>query len=111
MNQLDKFCESKYLLQVDAVYKVDDKLKNIGTGFVASDDVNIICVRFCGKSVLRKMEGLSPLSFTFKKIMQNVQIQSSSSILEKKTDITLDPEPLFQRLLAVNSNDDFKIVL
>ena len=57
------------------------------------------------------MEVMSPLSFTFKKIMPTVQIQSSSSILEKKTDITLDPEPLFQRLLAVNSNDDFKIVL
>ena len=83
MNQLAKFCESRYLLQVDAVSKVDDKLKNIVTGLVSPDSVNIICVRFCEESLLRKMEVMSPLTFTFKRIIQVVKIPSSSSILSR----------------------------
>ena len=101
MDQLAKFCGSRYLLQVNAFSKVEDKLKNIAIGLVASDNVNIICIRSYGESVLRKMEGTSLLTFTFQKMMQAEQIPSLSSILGKKTEIVLDPELLFQGLITV----------
>lgn len=60
----------------------------MATGLVAPDNVNIMCVRSCGESVVKKNERTSPFAFTFQKIMQAVQISFLSSILGKKTDDT-----------------------
>ena len=73
---------------------------------VAPANVNITDVQKCGESVLSKMEGTSPLTFTFKKDMQAKQIPASSNILTKETKITLDPDLLFQRLITVCTEDE-----
>ena len=74
---------------------------------IAPNKVNIIDVKHCGEIIINKMEGTSPLTYSFKRIMQVVQMPTSSDILNKKdAKVSLDPELLFQRLITVCSDDD-----
>ena len=104
---MTKFCESCHLMQIDSLGKLDRKSKNIATGLIAPDKVNIIDVKNCGEingSIINKMEGTSPLTYSFKRIMRAVQIPTSSNILNKKdAKVSLDPELPFQRPTTVCS--------
>ena len=111
MDLMAEFCDRRYLLQMDSLSMLDGKLKNIASGLAAPANVNITNVRNCGESILKKMEGTSPLTFSFQKVMQAVQIPSSSSILAKQTKVELDLELLFQRLITVCSDDDWNDAL
>ena len=57
------------------------------------------------------MEGMSPFTFKFQKIMYAVQIPPSSSILGKKTELPLDPELILRRLITVCSDDNLNSAL
>ena len=56
------FCESRHLMQIDYLGKLDEKFKNIATGLIAPNKVNIIDVKNYGEIVINKMEGTSPLT-------------------------------------------------
>ena len=81
---MTKFCESHHLIQIDSLDKPDGKWKNIATGLIAPDKVNIIDVKNCGEIIINSMEGTSPLTYSFKRIMQAVQMPTASNILNKK---------------------------
>ena len=69
--------------------------------------MNITDVKNCGEIIINNMEGTSPLTYSFKRIIQTVQMPTSSDILNKKdAKVSLDPELLFQRLITVSSDDD-----
>ena len=102
-----KFCESHHLMQTDSLGKLDEKLKNIATGLIAPNKVNIIDVKNCDEIIINKMEDTFPLTYWFKRIMQTVQRPTSSNILNKKdAKVSHDPELLFQRLVTVCSDVD-----
>ena len=81
---MTKFCESRHLMQIDPLGKFDGKLKNIPIGLIAPDKVNIIDVKNCGEIIINKMEGTSPLTHSFERAMQAVQMPTSSNIPNKK---------------------------
>lgn len=66
MEILTEFCSRLHLLDINALSKIDNNLKNIAKGPIASKYVNIIDVKACGQSILEKMELMSLLTFTFK---------------------------------------------
>ena len=69
--------------------------------------MNIIDVKHCGEIIVNEMEGTSPLTYSFKRIMQVVKMPTSSDILNKKdAKVSLDPELLLQKLVTVCSDDD-----
>ena len=103
MKTMEEFCDSRYLLNVGALTKIDGNLINIASGLVAPESVNIVNVKECGLKVIKLMEGNSPLTFSFKKEHQGKQIPNSTSSItsEKERNISIDPELLFQRLITV----------
>ena len=56
-------------MQIDSLGKLDGKLKNIATGLIALYKVRIIDVKNCGEIINNKMEGISPLAYSFKRII------------------------------------------
>ena len=84
IEMMTKFCESHHLIQIDSLGKPDGKSKNIPTGLIAPDKVNIIDAKNCGEIIINNMEGTSPLTYSFNRIMQAVQMPTSSNILNKK---------------------------
>ena len=93
-------------MQIDSLSKLDKKLKNIATGLIVPNKVNTIDVKNCGEIIINKMEVTFPLTYSFKRIMQAVQMPTSSDILNKDTKVSLDPELLFQRLITICSDDN-----
>ena len=81
---ITKFCESCHLMQIDSLGKLDGKLKNIASGLIAPNKVNITDVKNCGEIIINKMEGTFSLTYPFNRIMQAVQMPTSSNILNKK---------------------------
>ena len=55
---MTNFCESRHLIQIDSLGKLDRKLKNIATGLIAHDKMNIIDVKNCGEIIINKMDDL-----------------------------------------------------
>ena len=105
MELMGKFCDSRFLLQVESLSKLVGNLKNIASGLIAPATVNITDVKKCGESIIEMMEGTSPLTFSFKKRMQAVQIPSSSNLPKQEKKVSIDPELLFQRLITVCTDD------
>ena len=104
---MTKFCESRHLMKIDSLGKLDGKLKNIANGLITPDKVNITDVKNCGEIIINKMEGTFPLTYSFNRIIQAVPMPTSSDILNKKDPkVSLDPELLFQRLITISSDDD-----
>ena len=64
MNQMMKFCKSRYLLGIDAMSRFDGSLKNIATGLVAPQNVSITEVTNLGLDILSKMATTSPCTYT-----------------------------------------------
>ena len=58
-----KFCESRHLMKIDSLGKLDGKLKNIANGLITPDKVNIIDVKNCGEIIINKMEDTFPLTY------------------------------------------------
>ena len=56
-------------------------------------------------NLLQKMKRALSLRFSFQQVMQAVQVRSSNRILAKKTKIALDSGLIFQRLIAICSDD------
>ena len=63
-------------------------------------NVNVTNVKTCGEMILEKMNGNSPLIYSFKKVMQAVQIPATAKIISKSLTIVIDSELLFQRLVT-----------
>ena len=108
MDLISKFCDSWSLLQIDSLSKTVVNLRNIASGLILPTKVNITNLKKCGESIFENMEGTCLLTFSFKKVIQAVQIPSSSSILAKETKVALDPEFYFQRFTTVCLDDDQK---
>ena len=92
MEIMEEFCDSRHLLYLSALSKLDENLMNIATGLVAPESVNIIDGKECGANVIKKMEGSSTLTFSFKREHQVKQTLSSSSTSKKENKISIDPE-------------------
>ena len=101
MNQMMKFCKSRYL--IDAMSRFDGSLNNIASGLVAPQNVSITEVKNFGLDILSKMATNSPCTYTFNKKMQAVPIPSKQE-QSKPNHIQIDSGLFFQRILSTCSN-------
>ena len=76
-------------------------LRNIETGVVANEGVNVDQAKCIGNAVLELMEDQDALSFTFKKSNKAVTLGIKKIGDE---DVHVDPQLLFQRLLTVSDH-------
>ena len=79
-------------------------LRNIMTGVNANGDVNMFSAKIIGQKIMDSMTGT-----TFKRSDQAITLQSRSSVRVDGEQVQVDPELLFQRLVAAsNAIDDKK---
>ena len=103
MNQMMKFCKSRYLLDIDAMSRFDGSLKSIATGLVAPQNLSITEVKNLGLDILSKMAITSPCTYAFKKNMQAVPIPSKQE-QSKPNHIQIYSGLFFQIILSTRSN-------
>ena len=109
MKIMEEFCNSRHLLHLSALPKLDGNLMNVATGLVAPESMKFIDVKECGSNVIKKMEESSLLSFPLRRnIKQNRCLRRPG---RPKKKISIDPEFLFQRLIMVCSDDELNEAL
>ena len=89
-----------YFLQERNPFAEDATLRNIETGMSADIRVNVNSAEEVGNKVLDSIIGKNVLEYSFKKCNQAVTLGSKSSIKVDGEAITVDPQLLFQRLIA-----------
>ena len=106
INLMQEFCDQATYWK--SVHSTDNRLKNIATGLVAPSTVSVTTVKQCGEKILSGMIGNSPLTFSFKKAMQAVQIPYACQIISKSLGVLIGSDLLFQRLVSVFSEEDIQ---
>ena len=79
-------------------------LRNIETGVVANEGVNVDQAKRIGNAVLELMEDQNALSFTFKKSNKAVTLGIKNTVKTGDDDVHEDPQLPFQRLLTVSDH-------
>ena len=87
-------------LQERDPFASDTSLRSIATGIVADSIVNADRAKEVGDMILAKMVEKNPADFTFKKKDQAVAQSTKSTVKMQGESIQVDPQPLFQRLVA-----------
>lgn len=77
-------------------------LRNIETGCVAEDSVNVDSAKMIGDTVLQNMENKVISGHSFKKSQKAVTLASKNVIRIGKDEVCVDPQLLFQRLLTIS---------
>ena len=81
-------------------------LRNIVSGVVAGEFVNVERACAIGNKILTNMEGKQVSAYVFKSSAQVVNLSEKLKIKGKKETTTVDPTLLFQRLTAITCNND-----
>ncbi|KAK3085994.1 hypothetical protein FSP39_011885 [Pinctada imbricata] len=76
------------------------ELRNIETGVSGDERVNADKAFDVGKDILQSMEGNKVSEYVFKKSRQVITLSSKSSVKLDDDELKVDPQLLFQRLLA-----------
>ncbi|CAC5394040.1 unnamed protein product [Mytilus coruscus] len=80
------------------------RLRNIETGTIADGKVNVDRSVKIGKDILKYMEEQNADDFVFKKSKQVVTLASKTNIKIDGEEVIVDPQFLFQRLVAASNN-------
>lgn len=97
LNDLNKLQER---LKTCSPFTEDPSLRNIITGVVANDNVNVHHYQEVGNDILKKMHGQRAFSYSFKR-RDSAKTLGSASAVKVSEDRSIDPALLFQRLLIV----------
>ena len=89
-----------YILPRNPFITQTKELMNIHTGEIADSNVNVEEAHHVGTEIIKSMEGAFVSSYTFKKKDRAVTMKSSSSVRVEGESIAVDPQLLFQRLIA-----------
>lgn len=84
-------------------------LRNIETGCVAEDRVNVDSAKLIGDTILQNMENKIISGYSFKKSQKALTLPSKNVIKIGKDEVCVDPQLLFQRLLAVSDLSQDKL--
>lgn len=95
-------------LQSASPFSEDPSLRNIVSGVVASDDVNVHEYESVGKQVIEKMIGNSVFTVSFSR-KDKVKTIGYPSAVKVSTDRTIDPDLLFQRFLVVSNTGELSM--
>ena len=82
----------------------EQQLRNIETGVVADTSVNVDRAKEIGDVIVRGMEGKNIIDYTFKRSSQVVTLGAKNSLKVGGEEISIDPQILFQRLIAVSDD-------
>ena len=82
----------------------DSQLRNIETGAVAETKVNVDRAKIIGQSIVRGMVDKKVTDYTFKRTDQVVTLGSKNSVNVGSDQISIDPQILFQRLIAISDD-------
>ncbi|CAG2249307.1 unnamed protein product [Mytilus edulis] len=85
-------------------FSSDINLRNIETGTLADEKVNVERSVDIGKEILKSMEDQYADDFVFKKNKQVVTLASKTNIKIDGEEVVVDPQLLFQRLVAAANN-------
>ena len=91
----------QYLIERNPFSEVGLDLRSIHTGEIALKTVNVDNAKLIGEAILSKMEGKELSKFTFKKKDKAQTMDfSKSKVVIDEDNISVDPQLLFQRLIA-----------
>ena len=83
-------------------YIEGEALKNIVTGVVADESVNVLLFKSNGEDLLKKMEGKEIFNYTFRRSEKCKTMGTKSAVkVGDNSDISIDSALLFQRLLVL----------
>lgn len=86
----------------------DASLRNIITGVVANDDVNVHQLDAVGRQTLEKMVGQSIFSYSYKRSSKAKTLATATAV-KIGDEQTIDPALLFQRFLVVSRTGDLSL--
>ena len=90
-----------YLRDRDPFTQNTDSLLSIATGMTAQEGVNAEKARYIGESIMTSMIGQSVDDFVFPKAAQAVPLGAKTVVKIHGDTVTVDPQLIFQRLVAV----------
>ena len=82
----------------------EESLRNIETGALADNRVNVDSAKNIGELIIADMEGKAVIDYTFKKKNQAVTLCSKQNVKVDSEEVHVDLQPLFQRLVAVSKS-------
>ena len=94
-----------YLLERNP-FSDDCTLRNIATGVTADDTINAEEAKAIGTSIIDSMIGKCVMEYSFKKKNQIVTMALNNAIKVSKEFINIDPQVLFQRLVAAGISNE-----
>jgi len=90
------------------LFDKDSSLRNVVTGMVANDDVNIHDYEAVGKAILQKMVNQPIFTYSFKR-KDKVKTLGDSSSVQVNVEQIISPELLFQRFLVLSQAGDLTL--
>ena len=106
-DQEDRVKLLQELLQCNPFSK-GSELRNVVTGVVANDDVNVHEYEAVGKAMVQKMVGQPMFTYSFKR-KDIVKTLGDSSLVKVNAEQAINPELLFQRFLVVSQAGDLTL--
>ena len=100
MNKLIKFLQDKN------PFDRESSLRNVVTGVIAAEKVNVTQAKEVGDSILDGMFGKKVCNYTFQKKDTAITMESKSKIQIDAEDVHIDPQLLFQRLVIIGTQKD-----
>ena len=85
-----------------------DYLRNISTGEVAGNQVNVDQSESLGESILENMVGENVYSYSFKRKDTATTMASKAAVKVGGEEIQIDPNFLFQKLAALSIDESEK---
>ena len=82
----------------------EESLRNIETGALADNRVNVDSAKNIGELIIADMEGKAVIDYTFKKKNQAVTLGSKQNVKVDGEEVHVDSQLLFQRLVAVSES-------
>ena len=82
----------------------EPQLRNIETNAIGDKNVNVDKAKAIGQTIIKGMEGKKVTDFSFKRSSQVLTLGSKTSLKVDSDEISIDPQILFQRLVAVSDD-------
>ena len=83
-----------------------ESLYNIVTGVTAGPKVNVDRAEIIGKDIVASMVDQNVFEFSFQRKNQATNMQTTDVVIGEET-INIDPQVLFQRLIAIKDHHDY----
>lgn len=106
-NQAD-LAKIKEKLEVCSPFSTDPTLRNIVTGVIAQDSVNVDNYRSVGTQILEKMHGQPVFTYSYKR-KDKAKTLGDASAVKVAPERSIDPALLFQRLFVVSRTGEFSL--